>query len=218
MRSVRSKRIGGALLQGSAPLLVLALFVLGGCTRAESQDAEPRDLDAYAAAGNVIDSVFPLEEEMRRFRMGMREVTELSGGASSVDELVDTFLRAVERADTAAVSAMAITREEFAWLYFPYSIYATPPYELAPGLVWMQLESASSKGFRKILSVHGGNTLYDTGVQCPDDGSSAGEGRIWDECVVLGRLPGGEEAEERLFGSILEVGGRYKFVSFANGM
>lgn len=131
---------------------------------------------------------------------------------------MEAFLRAVERADTAAVAALAITREEFAWLYFPYTMYAAPPYELAPGIVWMQLEHASSTGLAKTLGAHGGKTLHDTGLQCPDEGSVAGDGRIWDGCVVLGELPSGERVEEQLFGSILEVGRRYKFVSFANEM
>jgi hypothetical protein len=218
MGSLHNKPFGGALLRGSVPLLVSALLALGACTGAESGEAEPFDAEEYVAAGNVIDSTFTMDEEMRRFRVGMAEVWELSGGAGSKEELVDTFLRTVERADTAAVAALAINREEFAWLYFPYSINAAPPYELAPGLVWMQIQQASSEGLRKALGVHGGKSLYDTGVECPDVGSPAGEGRIWDDCVVLGRLPSGEDVEEQLFGSILEVGGRYKFVSFANGM
>lgn len=218
MRMMQIMMNGGALLRGSAPLLVPALLALGGCSEVESSGAEPRDLAAYAAAGNVIDSTFTMEEEIRRFRDGMEEVTELAGGASSKEELVDALLRAIEREDQAAIAPLALTREEFAWLYFPYSINASPPYELAPGIVWMQIEHASSVGLGKALAVHGGKELHDTGLRCPDEATAAGEGRIWDGCLVAGVLPTGEEVEERLFGSILEVGGRYKFVSFANDM
>jgi hypothetical protein len=35
---------------------------------------------------------------------------------------------------------------------------------------------------------------------------------------VLGKLPTGEEVEERLFGGIVEFGGRYKLLSFANDL
>jgi hypothetical protein len=213
MRDVMNR---GALPLGSAPLHVSILLVLSGCSDAEGGDAEPRDLAAYVAAGNVIDSTFPMEEEIRRFRVGMTETTALSGGAGSKEELVDTFLRALEREDTATIATLAITREEFAWLYFPHSMYAAPPYELAPGIVWMQIEAASSTGIQKSLNAHGGRRIYDTGLRCPDEGAPWGSGRSWDGCVVMGRLPNGEEVEERLFGSILEVGGRYKFVSFAN--
>jgi hypothetical protein len=216
---MRDKRFGGALLTGSALLLASALFVLGACTGAEIGEADPFDAEAYVAAGNVIDSVFPMEEEIRRFRAGMAEISELSGGAGSKEELADTFLRAIERADTAAAAALAITRDEFAWLYFPYTMYVAPPYELSPGLVWMQIQHASSEGLRKLLGVHGGKELYDTGVRCNEERvTMAGAGQFWDDCQVLGRLPSGEDVEEKLFGSILEVGGRYKFVSFANGM
>jgi len=203
---------------GSAPLLVSALFALGACTGTESGDADPFDAEAYVAAGNVIDSVFPIEEEIRRFREGMVEPTELTGGAGSMEELVDAFLRAVERADTASVLPMAITQEEFAWFYYPYSIFAAPPYELPPGLVWFQMQNYSAQGWQRLMRAHAGMPLFDTGIECPDDGVQARSGRVWDDCVVLGRLPSGEDIEEQLFGSILEVGGRYKFVSFANGM
>jgi hypothetical protein len=218
MIEMRERTNWGALLKGSAPLLVSALLALSGCSDAESRDVETRDLAAYAAAGNVIDSTFPMEEEIRRFRVGMPVVSELEGGAESKEVLVDNLLRAIERADSDAVSRLAITREEFAWLYFPHTMYAEPPYELAPGIVWMQIEQASFEGMRKLMDVHGGKTLYDTGLRCPDEGTPAGIGRSWDGCVVTGRLPNGDEVEERLFGSILEVGGRYKFVSFTNDL
>jgi hypothetical protein len=34
--------------------------------------------------------------------------------------------------------------------------------------------------------------------------------------MVLGEIPSGERVEERLFGSILTLGGQAKFVSFTN--
>jgi hypothetical protein len=171
---------------------------------------------ARAHPAVVVDSVFPMDEELRRFRMGLDEVTQLTGGAGSREELVDLLLRAVERSDTAAVAALALTRGEFAWLYFSYSMFVKPPYELSPALAWFQIQNSSAAGLDEVLREHSGRKLYDTGVTCPDDGKSHGPGHAWDGCRVAGQLPSGERVEEALFGTILEWKGRYKLVSFTH--
>jgi hypothetical protein len=172
--------------------------------------------ESLSATTAHVDSIFPMHEELRRFREGMTEVVELSSAARSREDLVDTLLRALERADTAGVTSLAVTPAEFAWLYFPNTIYMAAPYELPPGLVWFQLQNRSSAGLRRILREHSGKRLYDTGVRCPDDGEPFGSGHIWHGCTVVGELPTGEAVEESLFGSILEWNGRFKLVSFAH--
>lgn len=164
----------------------------------------------------VVDSIFPIEEELRRFRMGLTPTQSLEGGAPDPQTLVTTFLRAVEAADTLQVAELAVNRSEFAWLYYPYTHYTQPPYELSPALVWFQLQNRSSRGLSRLLQRYAGQTLFDTGLECPNEGEAWGEGWIWHDCRVRGRIPSGGEVEERLFGSILSVAGRAKFVSFAN--
>jgi len=43
-----------------------------------------------------------------------------------------------------------------------------------------------------------------------------GSGWIRHGCTVLGELPTGERVEERLFGSVFEIDGVRKFVSYSN--
>ena len=206
---------GARWRRGCSALILLALGVHAGCAPTSDRDPGRSELDTSAATGNVIDSIFPMEEEMARFRSGLMEATELTGGAGSVEALGETFLRALEAGDRSAIEALAITKEEFAWLYFPYSLYATAPYELPPGLLWMQIENASSKGIAAALRRYEGEDLSGSRIRCAEEGETTPVGRILDHCTVTAILPNGEPVEERLFGTILEVAGRYKFVSFA---
>lgn len=193
---------------------------LAACGTDEGAGDSTQDAGALASAEAHtpihVDSVFPIEEEIRRFRIGMSPVTELSGGVDSKEALVDALLRRLEAADTTGVAELAMTRTEFAWLYYPHTMYTRPPYELSPALVWFQLQNQSSRGMGRLLFTYAGKELHDTGFRCPDAGEPFGEGHIWNGCTVLGVVPTGESVEERLFGSILEVGGRFKFVGFAN--
>jgi len=196
------------LLPGLLLTLALAACDQGMADGVGSSEARPYD--------GVIDSIFPIEEEIRRFREGMAEVSELRSGHSSREALVDGFLAALTAADTVGVLGLALTREEFAWLYYPHTMYTSPPYELSPALVWFQQQNRSSVGLQRLLRRYAGQPLHTTGFNCPDEGEAFGEGRIWHGCRVTGQLPTGESVSEQLFGSILEVGGRYKFVSWSN--
>jgi hypothetical protein len=163
-----------------------------------------------------IDSIFPMEEEVRRFREGLEAPSGLSGGAPSLETLVDRYLRGLEAGDGEGIARMALDRAEFAYLYFPHTQYVEGPYELSPAFVWYQLGNRSSRGLTRALRLYEGETLHDVGVDCPEGRESFGDGWIHHGCAVLGELPTGEEVREVLFGSILELDGHFKFVGFAN--
>jgi hypothetical protein len=218
-----SPRSGGPL--GSLLVLLLLLGGAFACTPSERESRvdggeggpESTEIIEVPPRPNVVDSIFPIEEELRRFREGMTQPQALTGGEESLEALVQRFVRALEAGDAETVATLGMTPAEFAWFYYPYTMYTTSPYELPPGLVWFQLQNLSSRGLTRALNRYAGKTLVDTGVECPDRGKGWGErGWILDDCRVVGALPDGTRVEERLFGSILRVDGRYKFVSFAN--
>lgn len=170
------------------------------------------------AAGRVVDSVLPREEALRRFREGLRPVDSLSGGAGSRDALVAEFVRALSAGDTGAVAAMAITRSEFAYLYYPTAAEGKPPYDLEPGLMWFMLYERSNQGGRKALELLGGSGVTLVDYDCGTGQVREGENTISGPCVVRWRTQAGDTASGRLFGKILERGRRAKFLSYANGL
>jgi hypothetical protein len=184
-------------------LLSLALAACGGDGRAAGRDPAH------------VDSSVPRAVEIARFREGLIEPTELAGGAASRDALVRSYVRALARADTAELAALAITRAEFAYLYYPTNPEAHPPYDLAPGLMWFMLEQNSRKGLLHALADRGGRSLGYAGYRCDATPSRQGANTVWGSCVVRHRQSGGV-IEERLFAQIVARNGRFKFVSLAN--
>jgi hypothetical protein len=177
--------------------------------------AAPIRLTASRNEPAVVDSSLPLEEALRRFRVGLPVVKELSGGAPTRDALVRRFVRAVEQRDTAAVRAMVLSRAEFAYLYYPDSPFTREPHKQMAGLVWFFTQANSSKGVTRAFNRLGGQPLAYRGHQCNVRPKRQGPNRLWEDCVVrLGQ--GNTDAELRLFGSIIERDGRLKFVSYAN--
>lgn len=197
-----------------APLLALATFVVAGCEPLDGRQPED-DADA-ARQPSHIDSIHPIEEEIRRFREGVEPVSTLAGGAASRDELVARFIEALQAEDIEALRALAITPAEFAYLYYPHTRFTHPPYELSPALVWFQLENYGGRGLNRALTRYGGRPLHSTGYECPDGPEIEGDNLIWTGCVV--RIHHPDEGEERvsLFGAILEREGVAKFVNYGN--
>lgn len=165
----------------------------------------------------VIDSVFPIEEEIRRFAASLDSVpTALYEGAASREELVQRFIRAVEARDADEFSRLVLQRDEFIGLYYPHTRYTARPYELAPALLWFQMENPSSRGLSRLLARLGGRDLEFQRLTCPEAPLVEEQNRIWEHCTVRVRGADGPHAERRLFGAMLERGGRWKFLSYAN--
>jgi hypothetical protein len=163
-----------------------------------------------------VDSLIPRAEALRRFREGLPAVESLSAGAASRDALVRNYVRAVERRDTVALRRMLLTSSEFAYLYYPTNPQGLPPYDLNPDLMWFMLSTGSDKGLTLALGELGGRRLGYAGYTCDSIPSRQGSNTVWGPCAVRLRPKGGEPTSRRLFGLILERGGRYKFVSYAN--
>lgn len=167
--------------------------------------------------GDAIDSILPMAEYLKRFRVGTDSTATLAGGEVTRDALVRRFLAAVSRGDTATLASLLITRAEFAWLLFPDHRYASPPYELDPAIFWGQITAANGKGVSRLVQRHRGATLALDGLQCGRDTLQLAHGpaTFWGPCSVRYRA-GDSTLTRQLFGSIVERDGRMKFLSYAN--
>lgn len=170
---------------------------------------------ASLASSRHVDSIFPLEESVRRFRVGLPSVSGLSGGARSREGLVRKFVGAVARSDTATIRRLVLDRAEFAYLYYPSSPYAARPYSQPPGLLWLQIQLNSEKGIVRVLRRYGGHRLSHATHECPAAPLRQGENRLWQACSMRLSVDG-VTTGKRLFGTIVERDGRFKFVSYAN--
>lgn len=168
-----------------------------------------------ARTAGVIDSLLPIEEELRRFRLATPDsLTRLQNGARTSEDLVRTYVTAIEKADTAALARLVIDRAEYAWLIYPESELTRPPYRQKPSLAWFLMQNVSVQGATRVLRRLGGKPLGYRGFSCGDTTTVQGANRIWRQCRMR-FLEQGVPVERRLFGGIVERDGTYKFLTFA---
>ena len=189
--------------------LVWGVTVVSAC----DTNAEHR---TRASSERVIDSVLSMDTLLARFRRDLPKPAGLSGGAANRDTLVLLMVRALQTNDTAAFEQLAVTRAEWAWLYYPTNMEARPPYELPPGLAWLRLQEGNRKAVFRALRELGGRSLEYRGYHCPGEPLLEGENRVWVRCTVTVAREGDQPRPLRLFASMVERQGRFAFLSYAN--
>jgi hypothetical protein len=162
-----------------------------------------------------MDSVLPMDVALDRFRKDLPRPDSLRG-VTNRDTLVLRVIEALRTSDTTAFERLAVNRAEWVWLFYPTNVQAKPPYELPPGLAWFQLQETNRKGVFRALRELGGHTLDYQGYRCDPNPTVEGENRLWTGCVVTLGRDGAAPVTLRLFGAILERGGRFAILSYAN--
>jgi len=205
---------------------LLFVAVVAGCgeghaaatdsDRADSLARVRQDSVNRAKPGYIVDSILPVEEQLRRFRAGLSASQELNGAAPSRDLLIRSLFRSLESADTTALVRLTISRAEFAYLVYPESPFSSPPYAQAPDLVWMRHAAASSTGLKRLLGRVAGSPLWLRSWSCREPPTIEGANRIWRDCTVRFAPEAGDMQTLQLFSSIIERQGRFKILSYAN--
>ena len=185
---------------------------LAGCERSDVRES------ASGAGPPAVDSVVPRQVALHRFRSGLSPTQRLDGGESSPEALIHAYARALEARDTAALARVAISRAEFAYLFYPTTPQGLPPYDVEPGLLWSLLTSRSDRGVRRALAVYGGQPLHVVGFDCGAHGSREGENTIWGPCMVRWRDEHGDTVSKRMLSQLIEREGHYKVLSYGNGL
>lgn len=213
--------------------LVAGVACIAGCDRSKeafafSTGADSVRADSIARArqdsinrtlpGYVVDSILPVEEELRRFRAALPgdSATTFTGGSSSRDALVRRFVNALVANDTNDLRAMAIHGREFADLYYPESPYTHPPYRQSPALAWTLIQNPSSSGLTKLIRRLGGQPMKYVSHKCDPKVLHEGRNTRYAGCLITIVDASGATITKRYFGSIVERDGQYKFMSYTN--
>ncbi|MDB4883721.1 MAG: hypothetical protein JWL95_2487 [Gemmatimonadetes bacterium] len=165
-----------------------------------------------------MDSTFPVEEELRRFRadLGGDSARTFRGGSASREALVKRFVHALVASDTNDLRAMAIHGREFADLYYPESPYSRPPYHQPPALAWSLIQNPSTSGLTKLLRTWGGKPVTYVSHRCDPKALHDGRTTRFAGCLVRVVEPAGDTTSRLMFGSIVARDGRFKFLSYTN--
>jgi hypothetical protein len=184
----------------------------------EVQVQAPADSNPLKRPGEIVDSILPIAEAIRRFQAEFGPDPGRLEGYPTRDALVARFVEVVERADTAGLIALPLTAAEFGFLYYPHTRFTAPPYELAPDLLWFQQQNTQSRGATRLLRRFAGAPLGYLGYRCEETARSEGPNRLWEECRVQLRGQAGDTVAMRLFGSVIERDGAFRLVSLSNDL
>jgi hypothetical protein len=170
--------------------------------------------------GYVVDSIFPPEEALRRFRLasGPEQPTELTGGATTIKALFEAYVKALAARDSIAVLQLALTRAEYAWLYYDKSPEQASG--LVPQAAWGLMESRSNTGLGRAASrVSGlGSPARVVSASCANVDAEVPGAELLGRCVV--EIEGGRSVRTTLplARLVMRRNGRVKLVSFANDL
>ena len=183
-----------------------------------SADDAPTQEPAVTTQG-VVDSVFPVEEEIRRFKAELNGPApdSLEYAAPSREVLSAWFIQAVEKLDTMRLRQLVLSPAEFIEFYYPYTQYTRPPYRQSPSFVWFLIQQNSEKGISRLLKRYGGQPTGYRGIECQEPVATQPPNRFW-QCAVRWQPAPDKPDPLRAFGFIMEREGRFKFVSYANGL
>lgn len=141
----------------------------------------------------------------------------LSGGASSVDELLREFVAALEAKDGKALEALRVDETEYRKIIMPGSVKpGQPPQKLsaaADQYFWESLDTKSLYGGRALLAGYGGRQYRVTGVKWRKGIGEYAWFRCYDRLELTMVDDTGEEHVLET-GSVADVDGRFKFISF----
>lgn len=141
----------------------------------------------------------------------------LSGGAPSLEALVDAFLAAIEKQDHQALHRLRLTKEEYTEIIVPGAVpKGQPPRQTfaeVNDVFWGILDTKSRYVADMLVATYGGRHYVDRRLEL-----TRGV-REWAWFTGHGELrltlsdAAGEKVQLRS-GWIAEVGGRYKFIGF----
>lgn len=188
--------------------IVLVLFVAGGCGRSAPEES-PRGVHARTQ-----DPAHPDESGTPVTRPDSIRARRFIPAYGSIEVLAGAFLDAIARADAQALRDLLVTEEEFhAWLWpeFPMS---DPAMNVPEGFAWRNLAVKSDKGLRKILREHGGRRYEVRWVRFVEDAEDYPSFRVLGGTRIDVRDGQGAPVTITAAGSVVQLNGHYKFMSF----
>jgi len=145
------------------------------------------------------------------------ESVRLKNGAPSVDKLVDQFMQALKDRDKAKIRDLRVTEDEYRGLILPGSVDEGKPRQhyndQASSYFWSILDTKSIYNEASILNSWGGRSVKLKSVSYRGGTKKYADYTAYKQLELKVEDEAGNEDELRL-GSVAEVDGVYKFISF----
>jgi hypothetical protein len=141
----------------------------------------------------------------------------LTGGAQSTRQLVDELLRALRASDEDALRHLRVTEAEYRNLVIPGHVPpGEPPRPLTPewrDYAWANLEGRSHYHELRLLHEFGGEALTVKAIRFENGEKQYAGYKAYSQLRLTVQDGDGKERELRT-GSIAQIGGTFKFISF----
>jgi hypothetical protein len=138
----------------------------------------------------------------------------LPNASDSPEALARAVLTAIEARDADALRALALNKDEFTEHVWPELPAARPERNLSPSFVWGDLNQKSGIMLRDTLAAHGGKKYEFIGIRFLGETTDYNSYRVRRESELTVKDGDGNERSIRVFGSMIEMGGRYKVFSY----
>ncbi|MBW1854714.1 MAG: hypothetical protein JRJ00_08565 [Deltaproteobacteria bacterium] len=139
----------------------------------------------------------------------------LSNTCTSVEEIGKQVLEAIRQNDAERLEAMAITEEEYRRYIWPQSpVSKIKKWQEHYDFVWKQQHSRSSHSLRSMLTRYGGRKYKLVRVRFDDETTEHNIYKAHRDARLIVTKSDGKEVELNLFGSIVEMNGQFKIMSF----
>lgn len=132
----------------------------------------------------------------------------------SPEALCRAVLTAIEQRNADALYALALNRKEFTEHVWPELPAARPERNLSSSFLWGDLNQKSNATMRDTLAAHGGKQYTLVSVRFLGETTQYDSYRVDRESELTVREADGTERQIRVFGSMIEKGGRYKVFSY----
>jgi hypothetical protein len=139
----------------------------------------------------------------------------LEWGLESPRAVAQAAVDALTAGDASALERLALNEREFATLVWPRQPAARPERNIPREFAWRTLAARSRHGLRARLSEwsrSAGQTVV--GLTFTGDTTDYGTYRVYRKSVVTLRDASGRLETIRIFGSVIEQGGRYRVFSY----
>jgi hypothetical protein len=150
-------------------------------------------------------------------RSAAEAVLRFDGGAASPEELVESYLDGLRRKDEVGLRRLAVNEHEYLTILLPGTVPPGAPLADMPmkkrEYFWAANHTRSQYALLARLGEFGGQEMKLKEIRYPKPPQPFALYTALRNPLIIVEKAGGEEDEIEL-GSIIEVGGRYKFASF----
>lgn len=143
-----------------------------------------------------------------------RAIPPLTHTFESPDALAREVLVRLARNDRAGLEQLALTHDEFEAYVWPHLPASRPERNTPLSFVWGRLKQQSDLSLAGTLARHGGQAYMLREVRFEGETSVYGNVTVRRESVLVVATPDGAIERLKVFGSMLESGGRHKVFSY----